>query len=201
MARLRRSAGVFALIAASLAGAPEWIDRGRRYPDAMHESAQPAAGAGTAAPAAPPAALVGRRLLALFYDAFPVIALWLLLSALFTVGFTLAGHAERENIAPYSPLQWLLWLACWLATGAYAILSWRRGGQTLGMRPWRLRVVAADGGPATLRALSLRFVVGTASLLLGGLGFWWAWVDRGRLAWHDRASKTRIVRVEKHRRT
>ena len=69
------------------------------------------------------------------------------------------------------------------------------------MRPWRLRVVAADGTRPATRALCLRFVVGTASLLLGGLGFWWAWVDRGRMAWHDRASKTRIARVQKHRRT
>lgn len=161
----------------------------------MHDATSPTPRSASAAPSTRPAALVGRRLLALFYDAFPVIALWLLLSALFTLGFTLAGHAERENIAPYSPLQLLLWLACWLATGTYAVLSWRRGGQTLGMRPWRLRVVAADGGPATMRALCLRFVVGTASLLLGGLGFWWAWVDRARLTWHDRASGTRMVRA------
>ena len=30
------------------------------------------------------------------------------------------------------------------STALYAVLSWRRGGQTLGMRPWRLRA-AADG--------------------------------------------------------
>lgn len=159
----------------------------------MHDTARPASDS----PVLAPAALVGRRLLALAYDAFPVVALWLLLSALFTAGFTLAGHGERENIAPYSPLQLLLWLACWLVTGVYAVLSWRRGGQTLGMRPWRLRVVAADGSPAPARALCLRFVVGTLSLLAGGLGFWWAWVDRERLAWHDRASGTRVVRIEK----
>ena len=143
------------------------------------------------------AALVGRRLLALCYDAFPVVALWLLLSALFTAAFTLAGHGGRETIAPFSALQLLLWLACWLVTGAYAVLSWRRGGQTLGMRPWRLQVVAADGGPASTRAACVRFGVGTLSLLAGGLGFWWAWLDREKLAWHDRASGTRIVRIVK----
>ena len=146
-----------------------------------------------------PRALVGWRLLALVYDFFPVFALWMLASAAFTVGYTLAGHGTRENIAPFSPLQWLLWLTCWLLAGAYAVLSWRRGGQTLGMRPWRLRVVAADGGAPTLRALVLRYIVGTASLLPGGAGFWWAWVDRERLTLHDRASGTRIVRLEKRR--
>lgn len=142
-----------------------------------------------------PAALVGRRLLALLYDALPVVALWMLLAVPFVVADVALSGDARHNIGAFSPMQWLLWAACWLATGAYAVLSWRRGGQTLGMRPWRLRVVAADGGPATTRASCLRFLVGTASLLLGGLGFWWAWLDRDRLAWHDRASRTRIVRI------
>jgi uncharacterized RDD family membrane protein YckC len=32
-----------------------------------------------------------------------------------------------------------------------------------------------------------------------GLGFWWAWIDRDRLAWHDRASGTRLVRRPKRK--
>lgn len=149
-------------------------------------------------PSLPPRrALIGWRLLALVYDLWPVVALWMLASAAFTVAFTLSGHATRENIAPFSALQWLLWLVCWLITAGYAVLSWRRGGQTLGMRPWRLRVTAPDGGAPTLQALAIRYAVGSVSLLLGGLGFWWAWLDRDRLTWHDRASATRMVRLPK----
>src|SRR3546814_19681448 len=62
------------------------------------------------------------------------------------------------------------------------------------MRPWRLIVVGADGGVPSWRALCVRYAVGTVSLLAAGLGFWWAWVDRDRLAWHDRASGTRMLR-------
>ncbi len=120
-----------------------------------------------------PATLVGWRLLALAYDLFPALALWMLAAAAFTFGFYEAGHAARENIAPFSPLQLALWLLCWLLTGAYAVLSWHRGGQTLGMRPWRLRVVAVDGGDASWRALLERYAIGTLSLLLAGAGFWW----------------------------
>ena len=143
-----------------------------------------------------PRALIGWRLLALLYDAFPVIALWMLLSTAFTFGYTFLGHhAVRENIAPFSPLQWLLWLCCWLVTGVYATASWARGGQTLGMRPWRLHLQDADGGSPGRKALWRRYAVGSLSLLAGGLGFWWAWIDRDRLAWHDRASGTRLVRM------
>ena len=144
-----------------------------------------------------PAPLVGWRLLALAYDFFPALALWMLASAVFTLGYYLGGHAARQNISPFSPLQLLLWVVCWLLTGAYAVVSWHRGGRTLGMRPWRLRVVATDGTAPTLPALLRRYAVGTLSLLLAGAGFWWAWVDRERLAWHDRASGTRMVRDAK----
>ncbi|QDH71002.1 RDD family protein [Marilutibacter alkalisoli] len=149
---------------------------------------------------ATPAALVGRRLLALFYDVWPTVAIWMLLSLLFNLGYLLAGHGEREYIAPFTLLGWLLWLACWGVAGLYATISWRRGGQTLGMRPWRLRVVAADGSRPDMRALWLRYAVGSLSLLAAGLGFWWAWLDRDRLTWHDRASGTRLVRTPKARK-
>jgi uncharacterized RDD family membrane protein YckC len=145
----------------------------------------------------PGKSLIGWRLLALIYDVWPVLALWMLISAAFTVGYYLAGHGARQNIAPLSPLQILLWLLCWSVTGLYAVLSWRRGGQTLGMRPWRLKVVAADGGPAGWRALWVRFAVATLSTLAGGMGFWWAWVDRQRLTLHDRVSGTRMIRMPK----
>ena len=151
----------------------------------------------TPTPPENPRALVGWRLLCLLYDLWPVLALWMLLGAVFTLGYYFSGHGARENIPPFSPLQLLLWVCCWVITGAYATLSWRRGGQTLGMRPWRLKVVAADSLPPTWSALWLRYAVGTLSLLLGGLGFWWAWVGRDKLTWHDRASGTRMIRVPK----
>jgi uncharacterized RDD family membrane protein YckC len=62
------------------------------------------------------------------------------------------------------------------------------------MRPWRLRVAARDGGRASVAALMARYAIGSVSLLLVGAGFWWAWIDRDGLAWHDRVSGTRMVR-------
>ena len=152
----------------------------------------------TAAAPAKPRALIGWRLLALLYDALPVVALWMLASTAFTLGYTFLGHhPSRENIAPFSALQWLLWVCCWAITGLYAVLSWRGGGQTLGMRPWRLQVVDLAGNVPGTRALWRRYAVASVSLLLAGVGFWWAWIDRDRLTWHDRASATRLLRRPK----
>ena len=144
-------------------------------------------------PATPPKPVVLLRLLALLYDLFPMLGVWFLIGV---IALALhSGEAIRGGLA--GGLEFVALLA---ATGLYATLSWRRGGQTLGMRPWRLRVIAADGTAPGWRALWLRYAVGTLSLALAGLGFWWAWFDRDRLAWHDRVSGTRMVRAD-HLRT
>ena len=45
--------------------------------------------------------------------------------------------------------------------------------------------------------VKLRYAVGGISLLAAGCGFWWAWIDRERLTWHDRISRTRMIRETK----
>lgn len=137
----------------------------------------------------PPRALVGWRLLALAYDLLPVLALWFLVAAGFTV---VHGDAVRGGV-----LGLLEFAVLWAVAGMYATLSWRRGGQTIGMRAWRLRVTDVAGGAPGWRALWLRYVVGALGLLAGGLGFWWAWFDRDARTWHDRASGTRMRRIGK----
>ena len=145
-----------------------------------------------------PQALIGWRLLALLYDLWPALAMWMLVAVPFVLGYTfLGGHDAHQNIVPLSPLWWAQWLICLGVTGVYAVLSWRRGGQTLGMRPWHLRVVGANGQAPGWRALILRYLVGCVSVLAAGGGLWWAWLDRDRLTWHDRASGTRMIRLPK----
>jgi len=72
------------------------------------------------------------------------------------------------------------------------VLSWARGGQTIGMRPWRLRVVAADGRPARAGALWLRYFVATFTF---GAGLLWALFDGERRALYDIAARTALVRL------
>jgi uncharacterized RDD family membrane protein YckC len=131
---------------------------------------------------------LGWRLLAALYDALPRLALWLATSS---VVLALRGN---QPLAPFSAGQWLLWSLCWAVGGLYFVGSWRRGGQTLGMRPWRLRVTRADGRPPGWRALALRYVVATVALALFGLGFFWALFEARRRTWHDLASDTIVLR-------
>jgi uncharacterized RDD family membrane protein YckC len=132
---------------------------------------------------------LGWRLFALVYDFFPALALW------FAVGGGLLLVRGGVPVAPGTPASWLELFLLWAVTGGYALLSWRRGGQTLGMRPWRLKVTAADGQRAGLRALAIRYAVATLSLAVFGLGFWWSLFERERRTWHDLASGTVLVRL------
>lgn len=145
----------------------------------------------TAIPGARPAHL-GWRLFALVYDTMPNIAIWFAVSAL-----VLLLKPDHMAFAPLSLGQVLLWVLCWAVSGLYATFAWGRSGQTLGMRPWRLKVVARDGRIAGARALWLRYAVATLSLLAGGLGFLWSLVDRERRTWHDLAGGTVLVRLDK----
>lgn len=124
----------------------------------------------------------------MLYDSFPVVALWLATSALV---LALRGN---QPLAPLSAGQFGLFALCWTISGVYFVWSWSRGGQTLGMRPWRLRVVAANGTPASWRALSLRYLIASVSLIVAGLGFWWSLFERERRTWHDLGSGTRLLR-------
>ncbi len=73
---------------------------------------------------------------------------------------------------------------------------WTHGGQTLGMRAWRLRLVSDDGDKVTLRQALVRYAVAILSWLVLGLGFLWILFDGKKRAWHDIASRTRLVLVD-----
>jgi uncharacterized RDD family membrane protein YckC len=135
---------------------------------------------------------LGWRLLAMVYDAFPLMALWFATSGLELLA---TGGKTSDRLGTLAGCGLLALL--WAVTGAYLVISWRRGGATIGMRPWRLRVLAADGQPAPVRTLCLRYVVATLSLLAVGLGFIWALFDGERRCWHDIAAGTRFVRMDR----
>jgi len=80
-----------------------------------------------------------------------------------------------------------------LVIGLYYVGSWRRRGQTLAMKTWKLRLVGADGARITLRQAMLRYACAWPCLLLGGIGILYAPFDRQRQFLHDRLAGTRIV--------
>jgi len=141
------------------------------------------AGDSFASPRATGAGL-GRRALALIYEALLLFA-WLLLSSL---PFVMIAH-EAEGTAA-RPLFQLYLL---LVAAAYFVWQWRRGGQTLAMKTWHMRLVTRDNTPLSLQHATSRFLFAVPGALLLGAGFLWALVDRDGLFLHDRLAGTRII--------
>lgn len=133
-----------------------------------------------------PAGLL-RRLGVLLYDTLLLLAL-LMVATFALLPFT-GGEAVRNQ----------LFMQLWVLAVAFAFFGWfwTHGGQTLGMKAWRVRVERRDGAPLRWRDALNRFVFAIPSLGLGGFGLWWMLFDRERLALHDRLSGTKLVVVPK----
>ncbi len=82
-------------------------------------------------------------------------------------------------------------------TGCFFIGFWVRGGQTLGMRAWRLQVQQRSGEALTWRIGVIRFAAGVLSTLPLGLGLIWLLFDADGLTWHDRIAGTRVALLPK----
>ena len=130
------------------------------------------------------------RLLAGIYDLLPLLGLWFFAGA---IALGLSGGSLETHGEARKALTQALVLAF---TAAYFVISWARGGQTIGMRAWRLRVTRADGARVEWTRALLRFGVALISLGLGGIGFVWALVDARRRTWHDIAATTTVTRAE-----
>jgi uncharacterized RDD family membrane protein YckC len=127
-----------------------------------------------------------RRLAACLYDLLALVAVLMAAGA--------AWVAVRGAAAP--PGDWLFRGYLLAVSALFFGLFWTRG-QTLGMRAWRLRVVAADGRRLRWGQALARFAAAGVSLGALGMGFLWVLVDRDRLAWHDRWSGTRLIVVDR----
>lgn len=168
-----------------------------------------------------------RRLASGFYDALIVLAIWLLASFIAVIPLT---HSHTlESLYTQHPGIKAVYQIVLLALG-YAFFGWfwTHGGQTLGMRTWRLRVVRADGARldwyrALLRYLALLIpwlllllsaevfmtarqihgtaapqIIGSLVLLAALAGFLWPAFDPLHLGWQDRLSRTRLQHAPRH---
>ncbi|MGQ9655081.1 MAG: RDD family protein [Thermodesulfobacteriota bacterium] len=88
-----------------------------------------------------------------------------------------------------------VWSAAMVLTWAgYFVLLRSACGRTCGEAIWGLWVTRSDGGPARFKDALRRAAWAALSILPLGAGYWWAFLSAQGLTWHDRLSKTRVVR-------
>ncbi|MCW8943301.1 MAG: RDD family protein [Sedimenticola sp.] len=137
---------------------------------------------------------LARRLAAMLYDSLLVFGLLLLASMIITLPVGLLLGESASSALSANPL-FRIWLAA--VPPLFFLLFWIKGGQTLGMRSWRLRVIRADGAPLQWPDALKRLCYSLLSWLPMGLGYLWIIFDRNNLAWHDHLSGTRLVMLSK----
>jgi uncharacterized RDD family membrane protein YckC len=126
-----------------------------------------------------------RRLAIIVYDSAIVVSLLMLATML----AMLAGFGGRT--AMKDPVYTAYLLAIWFF---YLAWCWHRGGMTVGMRAWRVRIVDEKGNRPGWRKSAIRFLVSLLSAAAAGIGFLWALADSRKRTWHDILSRTRLVK-------
>lgn len=133
---------------------------------------------------------VWRHMLALLYDTFLIIPLIMAANALLMaiyVNLFMNFDTTQEILLPAGAVQ----VVVILCIALFYSIFWRRGGQTLGMQAWRIKLVSNEGGQLTTPQIALRLVGALLSGLI--LGILWKYLDRDGYYWHDRLSKTHLV--------
>lgn len=154
-----------------------------------------------------PTPSIKRRLIAMVYETFLLLAVEMLAVALW-----LLVTGNRHDPVFQQGLKVFLFLV----TGAYFIYAWTNSGHTLAMKTWRMHVVTDDGARVPLRTAALRYLLAwgwflPALLACGVFGLkdkaqvgialavgilaWalTAFLDKERQFLHDRLAGTRLV--------
>jgi uncharacterized RDD family membrane protein YckC len=133
-----------------------------------------------------PSAGLPRRLIAMVYDLMVVTGL------VFFVGAIATGLNRMEAVN--GPVfQSLIFLVIF---GFFAKF-WTSGGQTAGMKAWKLRAETMDGRPMTIQQALVRFIAAILSMGCFGLGYLWIFFDKEKVTWHEKISGTRTVIIPK----
>ena len=121
-----------------------------------------------------------RRLASMGYEAVLLFAVAFFATWVF---FFVSGGQD----ATAGRLRYVLQLFIFTVIAAYFLWCWLRGGQTLAMKAWHIRLVGV-----TPRKALLRLIV---AALLFPVSIVWALFDRERQFLHDRLTGTRLVNV------
>ena len=121
-----------------------------------------------------------RRLASMVYEALLVFAVAFFAAWIFF--FASGGRDATSGVARAALQAFIL-----AVLAAYFLWCWLRGGQTLAMRAWKIRLVDVTPGKAIAR-----FLIAAALL---PISIPWALVDRDRQFLHDRLAGTRLIDI------
>ncbi|NVK25926.1 MAG: RDD family protein [Gammaproteobacteria bacterium] len=139
-----------------------------------------------------------KRIAAIVYDFLVVVTLAMLVTALNLLVIHLLSSYQLLNLAGEEPsqflnAQWWFQLELVLAVWLFFAWFWYDGGQTIGMRAWRLKVESDNEQPLTLKRTLLRALYA----LLGFGNLWVLFTRKNKQSLQDKLSQTRVVVLSK----
>lgn len=136
---------------------------------------------------------IWRRLAALVYDGFILLALSFLYGGIITALAAATTPTAQDHQPMFTgflfPLGWVLTLA-----GFYCYF-WQRSGQTVGMKTWHLKLVREQDLTRTpsWRQCALRALVSAPAVILFGIGYIYGALHPRRQTLQDKLSRTQVV--------
>ena len=129
-----------------------------------------------------------KHLAAFVYDLFPVIGILIV-----TSGITLIFRGG-EGVKAYTVWFQAL-IICEIAL--YYIYFWKIGGQTIGMKAWKIKIQSNDSSlfQITWQQAFMRFLIGLVSTALLGLGLFWKLTSKNNSSWMDKVSSSHTINV------
>jgi uncharacterized RDD family membrane protein YckC len=134
-----------------------------------------------------------RRIGAIFYDSMLVVSFLFVAGMLSMKGMMLA--MDLENIPAGSTTAKVFFVYLVLLAYLFFAWFWIHGGQTLGMRAWKVKLIRQDGMTISWGQAFLRFCYSIVSWVPLGAGYLWSLIDKDKQAWHDKASHSYLIDI------
>jgi len=148
-----------------------------------------------------PTASLMRRMAALIYDLFLLFAITLTYGGLLTIIKIIFNGTENLEAVQPGLAEQLLSMAGWIiALCGYYLICWRKQGQTLGMKAWRIRLQQADGSMASPEQCIQRCGLAPLSFLMLGIGYLWLLWPKASGCLHDILTQTQVVVTPKEKK-
>ena len=126
---------------------------------------------------------LGRRLGAMLYDTLLILALFFLTGFIWV---SISGDVVTGL---------LFQLTLIVEIVAFFGYFWRKQGETLGMRAWKIRVIDEAGALPSWQRILLRLCIAPLSIAAFGIGYAWLYLGDNKQTWPDKFSGTFVVHL------
>lgn len=125
-----------------------------------------------------------KYLAVIIYDLFLLFGLTLFITVIMSF---------LNNGTPPDPSNFLYRLILLSSIVFFYHYSWKKTGQTLGMKSWKVKLVSANNKPISLSQSILRISLGLANIIFLGIGYFYKYCNKSKLTLMDLLSNTRLI--------